>query len=116
MLLGIIHLIHCPILVIYPYISDTYDRAYLIYFMLIVFSYIVLKNECLISYIGKRRIDNSYRAGQKMNYYPEMYIFTKNDQQIKLYFTTMTLLYVYSIFIVFVRYSKIIGKLEHVPF
>jgi hypothetical protein len=102
-MLGIIHLIHCPLLVVYPYITDAYDRVYLIYFILIVLSYILLKNECLISYVSKRIIDNSYRAGQKMNYYPEMYIFTKNDQHIKVYFTLMSLLYVYSLFIVVMR-------------
>jgi hypothetical protein len=95
--------IHCPILVIYPYIVDTYDGVYLFYFMLIIVSYILLKNECLISYVSKKRIDNSYRAGQKMNYYPEMHIFTKNDKLIKIYFTIMTILYVYSLIIVVMR-------------
>jgi len=96
-LLGIIHLIHCPLLVIYPYITNNkyYDILYITYFLLIVLSYILFNNECLISYHAKKIINKKYIAGSKMNYYPEMHIFTKNDQLIKLYFTMTTLLYIY---------------------
>ena len=104
-ILGIIHLIHCPLLVIYPYINNYiyYDILYIIYFLLIVLSYILFNNECLISYYAKKKINKTYIAGSKMNYYPEMHIFTHNDQLIKLYFTTTTLLYIYSLYIVIER-------------
>ena len=104
-LLGYIHLIHCPLLIIYPYtITNTYcDIIYIIYFLLIGLSYILFNNECLISYYAKKIINKNYIAGSKMNYYPEMYIFTKNDNLIKLYFTMTTLLYIYSLYIVILR-------------
>jgi len=104
-LLGFIHLIHCPLLIIYPYITHNinHDLLYILYFILIVLSYILFNNECLISYSVKKIINKTYIAGSKMNYYPEMYIFTQNDQLIKLYFTITTLVYIYSLYIVIMR-------------
>ena len=102
-MLGWIHLIHCPLLIVYPYVSISYDILYLVYFLGMVLSYAVLKNECLISYCAKKQVDPSYVAGSKMDWYPEMYIFTKNDKWIKIYFTITTCIYLYSLYIVVLR-------------
>ena len=102
-MLGIIHLVHCPLLIVYPYVTTTYDTFYLLYFLGMVLSYVVLKNECLISYCAKKQIDHGYVLGSRLNYYPEMHIFTKNDKHIKFYFTVTTIIYIHSLSIVILR-------------
>jgi hypothetical protein len=101
--LGIIHLIHCPLLIMYPYVTVYYDKLYISYFLLIIMSYLLCKNECLISYCAKKITNTSYIAGSKMNYYPEMYMFTKNDTFIQFYFAITTLIYINSLYMVIIR-------------
>jgi len=54
-ILGIIHIIHCPILIIFPFIviNQKYDIFYIIYFFSICFSYTFINGECPISYISR---------------------------------------------------------------
>lgn len=102
-MLGIIHLIHCPLLIVYPYVTNKYDYSYIFYFLMMATSYLFLENECLISYCAKKQMDKNYVLGSNLSYYPEMHIFTKNDQHIKLYFTTTTIIYLHSLSIVLIR-------------
>ena len=105
-MLGVIHLIHCPLLIVYPYVSTGYDLLYLTYFLGMALSYLCFKNECLISYCAKKQVDPDYRAGSKMDWYPEMHMFTENDKRIKLYFTVTTCIYLYSLYLVVRRALK----------
>jgi len=102
-MLGIFHAVHCPALIVYPYITDQYDTAYIVYFFMMGWSYLALDHECMISYYAKKQVDPSYIAGSNLTWYPEMHIFTTNDQHIKIYFTTNTILYAYSLYIVLLR-------------
>jgi hypothetical protein len=54
-ILGVIHIIHCPLLIIYPFIiiNQKIDIFYLTYFFFICFSYTFINGECPISYVSK---------------------------------------------------------------
>lgn len=54
-LLGIIHLIHCPILIAFPFIiiNQKIDIFYISYFFFICLSYTFINGECPISYISR---------------------------------------------------------------
>jgi hypothetical protein len=54
-ILGIIHIIHCPLLFIYPFIiiNQKTDIYYTIYFFFICFSYTFINGECPITYVSK---------------------------------------------------------------
>ena len=109
-MLGIIHAIHCPALIVYPYITNRYDAVYLFYFWGMIASYHVLNNECAMSYYAKKQLDSSYVAGSRLNWYPEMHIFTTNDRHLKMYFTAVSIWYLSSLYKVIVRNRKQINK------
>jgi len=91
-ILGVIHLVHAPLLILYPYFINN-DEIYIIYFYLMLLSYTFTNKECPISYCAKKiKNDN--------NSYPEMDIFMFNQNIIKLYFTITTLIYSYVLYIV----------------
>jgi hypothetical protein len=54
-ILGVIHIIHSPLLFIYPLIiiNQKIDIYYLTYFFFICFSYTFINGECPISYVSK---------------------------------------------------------------
>ena len=104
-MLGIFHAVHCPVLIVYPYITDHYDTAYLLYFFMMVSSYFALNHECMISYYAKKQVDPLYIAGSNLTWYPEMHLFTTNDRHIKVYFTTTTAIYAYSLYMVLRRFK-----------
>jgi len=93
-LISIFHLVHCPLLLIYPYLIDNrlYDKFYINYFYLIIISYTYTNKKCLISLIYKNLINN-YELE-----HPEMAIFTSNIFFIKLYFIINTLFYGVSLY------------------
>jgi len=101
---GILHLIHSPLLVIFPFMIQTYstDILYIIYFFVIMFLYTFLDGECPISYICKVRLDKKYIAGSNITYYPEMESILPS-KMIDYYFGTTTILYLISLFFVMFR-------------
>ncbi len=73
-LLGIIHTIHGPLIIIFPFFHNDYilDLLYLDYFFMIIFSYTLLNQECPISFLAKYIENPNYIAGSRLNYFPEM--------------------------------------------
>jgi hypothetical protein len=98
-LIGLIHLVHTPVLIFIPlYVNNQLaDIIYINYFFLIMFSYTFINGECPISYISKKIIDNDYFSGRDVQYYPEMRAFFNTDQDIKDYFATTTVAYLFSL-------------------
>lgn len=97
MILGIIHLLHCPCLILLPFWINNhiFDIIYIEYFFSIMFLYTFINGECPISYIYKKRKDPMYIAGNRITYYPEMLhiaCFSKQNQ-IQLYFKITTIFY-----------------------
>ena len=101
MILGIIHLVHCPCLIIYPYVTDCFDFLYIIYFFGILFSYTFINGECPISYIYKKWKNPEYIAGSQISDYPEMQVIL--GKMIQIYFGTNTVLYMGSLLYVIHR-------------
>lgn len=102
--LGFFHLLHSPILIIFPYIIQHYttDILYIIYFLLIMFSYTFIDGECPISYISKKIHNNEYISGQEISRYPEMEYFI-HKSQIDYYFGITTTAYIGTLFYVIFR-------------
>jgi hypothetical protein len=94
-ILGIFHLFHAPILIVFPLITNEYDKEYLIYFFSIMLSYTFLNGECPISYMAKKIVDHNYVAGDNYTY-PEMRLFFV-DRTIPYYFGFQTILYMGSV-------------------
>jgi len=67
-ILGLIHIIHCPLLIIYPYtiINQKLDIYYLTYFFFICFSYTFINGECPISYVSRIIKNKNYIAGSSI--------------------------------------------------
>jgi hypothetical protein len=91
-ILGVIHLIHAPLLILYPYFINN-NKIYIIYFYLMLLSYTFTNKSCPISYYAKKITNNT-------NLYPEMDIFISNKYIIKLYFTITTIIYSYTLYII----------------
>jgi hypothetical protein len=70
-ILGLIHIIHCPLLIIYPYtiINQKLDIYYLTYFFFICFSYTFINGECPISYVSRIIKNKNYIA--RISNFPE---------------------------------------------
>lgn len=47
--------------------TPTSDTYYLLFFGLLNISWIILKNECLLSYLYKAALDNNYKLGTTLN-------------------------------------------------
>jgi hypothetical protein len=101
--IGIFHLMHSPFLILFPFIVNTFDLFYIIYFFSIMLSYTFLNGECPISYTCKRMMDTQYMAGTNVKYYPEME-YLLNKKTIDYYFGITTFLYIISL--VFVLYRS----------
>jgi hypothetical protein len=103
--IGLFHLIHSPLLVLFPFIvkNFTTDILYIIYFFTIMFLYTFIDGECPISYICKVMIDKEYIAGSNVTYYPEMEYLLQSQRTINYYFGVMTLLYIATLFFVIFR-------------
>jgi len=102
--LGIIHFIHSPLLIIFPFIveNNTMDIIYIMYFFGIMFLYTFIDGECPISYLAKIIDDRNYTAGKDITHYPEMERIL-NVPYIDYYFPIMTTLYLFSLVIVILR-------------
>jgi hypothetical protein len=104
-IIGLFHLIHTPLLVVFPFIVNNFttDIFYIIYFFYIMFFYTFLDGECPISYICKVMIDKQYIAGSDVAFYPEMECVLPTKKIINYYFGTMTFLYITILFFVISR-------------
>lgn len=93
MILGIIHLLHCPCLILLPFLHNNhlFDILYIEYFLGIMFSYTFINGECPISYIYKKQKDPNYIPGSRITDYPEMNNLLHFSPSI--YFGTTTILY-----------------------
>ena len=103
--LGIFHLIHCPIMIIYPFLfySYTSDVLYITYFFFIMFLYTFINGECPISYLSKLIINRNYIAGDNITYYPEMKYIAINDNYTDCYFAITTTFYILTLWFVIIR-------------
>jgi hypothetical protein len=103
--LGIFHLIHSPLLILFPFIIKNYttDIFYIIYFLFIMLLYTFINGECPISYICKLTLNNKYIAGHDITYYPEMEYMFINKKYINYYFGIMTTIYIFTLFFVIFR-------------
>jgi len=98
-LVGLFHLAHAPCLTIVPfYVNNRLaDIIYINYFFMIMFSYTFINGECPISYLSKRVLDPTYFSGKDLDYYPEMRMFFRTDQDILRYFTITNVTYLFSL-------------------
>ena len=104
MIFGIIHLLHCPSLIIFPFITHDFDILYMVYFLGIMFFYTFIHGECPISYFYKKWKNPDYIAGSRIHDYPEMQaIFGKREIYIPYYFGINTVLYIGSLIYVIDR-------------
>lgn len=112
-LLGILHLFHCPGLLLFPFLNSCsretiphiLDVIYIIYFFFIMILYTFIEGECPISYLCKKIIHKDYVAGDDINYYPEMEIILPNREYINNYFLVMTISYILALLFVIYRTS-----------
>jgi hypothetical protein len=107
MVFGIIHLLHCPCLILLPFYinNNIFNIIYIDYFLGIMFLYTFINGECPISYLYKKQKNPNYIAGSRICDYPEMLdisCFSK-PSQIQLYFRTTTVLYIGSLLYVINR-------------
>lgn len=78
-LLKILHVINEIFLSSYIFIfNKKYDIYYVIYLEIIILHWICLKNECILSYIEKKLINNNYILGSKPYNHPYHTIIPKN--------------------------------------
>ena len=57
----------CTYFIIFPI---SYDIYFAIYLLLIMIHWIVLKNECILSYLEKKILDKNYELGSMPHYHP----------------------------------------------
>ena len=71
---------------IFIFRTNKYDNIYVLYIFLIVLSWLFLKNECIISYIEKKLLDNTYKLGNLPYIHPYQTYYPKNLQTILRFF------------------------------
>lgn len=98
-IIGIFHMLHSPIITIYPVIitSACYDIYYVNYFFFIMMSYTFLNGECPISFVCKKMINHKYEAGENINDYVELYQVFPNKYYVNNYIQLMTCSYLSSL-------------------
>ena len=64
-IMNFLHLFLMIISVAYPLLvkKNKYDFIYLIFLYLIILQWIIFKNECLVNYLEKTKIDSEYKLG-----------------------------------------------------
>ena len=64
-IMNFLHLFLMIISVAYPLLvrKNKYDFVYLIFLYLIILQWIIFKNECLVNYLEKTKIDREYKLG-----------------------------------------------------
>ena len=115
-ILGIIHILHFPLLIVYPFIiiNQIHDIYYITYFFFICFSYTFINGECPISFVSKiikRNFPKNICENERN--FPEMasILPTHLYPYIYYYFVITTKIYLFSLFLVIYR-----NKLYHIVF
>ena len=109
MFIGILHLLHCPCLILLPFIVNNhiFDICYVEYSFSIIFLYTFIDGECPISYFYKKQKDPRYIAGSRIHDYPEIsdtfFFSPENRKYISIYFGTNTFMYLGSLMYVIIR-------------
>ena len=67
---------------IFIFRTNTYDNIYILYVFLIVLSWLLLKNECILSYIEKKLLDDTYKLGDSPYIHPYQTYYPKILQKI----------------------------------
>jgi len=109
----IIHFLHVLasiILVNYPFLvrkNSLYDFIYIVLFFILLYSYIILKGECFISYAIKKYEDPNYEMGSNLSVLNDYsYIFKNTRIAYYVIFYLIITLFISS-FIVLKRYNFI---------
>lgn len=97
--LGLFHFIHSPLLIILPFLTNTWDKCYINYFFTMMFSYTFTDGECPITYASKRLIHD---YSPRNNQFPEME-FIMEKKYIPYYFGIMSFIYVLKLAHVIIR-------------
>ncbi len=105
-MLGFLHLVHAPILIIFPFYS-TYNTLYICYFYIIVLLYTYTNGECPISYLYKKIQNPQYIPGEIS--YPEMSFM--GERNARIYFAIMSAIYTVMLASVYRRTSISIAPL-----
>jgi hypothetical protein len=67
-IIGLIHVLFSFIISLYfLWRNDSFDIFYIVYFIILNLSWLIMKNECLISYIIKKNNDSEYTLGESTN-------------------------------------------------
>lgn len=108
MIIGILHLLHCPCLILLPFFVNNpiFNILYIEYFFIIMFLYTFIDGECPISYFYKKQKDPTYIAGSRIHDYPEIseiFVLSQKEKHISIYFGTNTCMYVGSLYYVINR-------------
>lgn len=107
--LGFIHFILFVFTTIYVFIFSQkiwLDKLYLIYFFLVNIHWFFLNGECLIAYIYKKYLSNSYKLGEKPSQNKDISdIFSGiiPNKYIDFLVVLLLILYLYNVYIVFIR-------------
>jgi len=105
-----IHVLSSIILVNYPFLikkNTLYDFIYIILFFMLLYSYIILKGECFISYAIKKYEDPTYEMGSNLSVLKDYsYIFKNTRIAYYVIFYLIISLFITS-FIVLKRYNFI---------
>jgi hypothetical protein len=107
---GIIHLCGMIVEDIYGFIigkNIILDKLYIISFVSIPFSWIICKDECIISYIMKKVNDKNYMLGNEPENVKDISNLFTNEQQYFIFYNVHNLLRVFSIIIVNNRSTNI---------
>ncbi len=107
---GILHLCGMVLKTIYAFIigkNILLDKLYMISFVLIPFSWVIFKDECIISYITKKIENPNYILGSEPQNVKDITDLFANEQQYLNVYNIMNALYIGSLFIVNSRTTKI---------
>lgn len=83
LILTILFIVHWFIICVstmYVFIRKTtkYDYVYFVVVILIILSWIINKQECIISYLEKRILDQNYQCGSDPTYHPSLTLYIQN--------------------------------------
>lgn len=102
-IIGYLHLLLSILKYIYGYIFPSillFDSLYIILFAAIPLSWILFKNECLLSYFIKKYENNNYKLGDEPSNYKDMSDIFPNNKIYSYYTNITTFIYIGSLIIV----------------
>jgi hypothetical protein len=113
-IIGIIHILGIIIVGIYgllPCKNKLIDKMYMINFAIIPLSWIIFKDECLVSYLTKKLKNKNYKLGEDPNDVSDISDFFNNENEYKIFNNVKNILRIYSIIIINNRTTKIDNKI-----